>query len=121
MRKLNTAMRKLLCPVLTLTLVAGTGIAQDKAWRQWSRADAEKILNHSAWGQTQSETDTSEVVYSPTSAGTSSVGRSGASRGRTNDQQSINNNRADRGASNQPISVNYHVRLLSAKPVSLQT
>jgi len=29
----------------------------------------------------------------------------------------MNNNRVDQGATNQAISVNYHIRLLSAKPV----
>jgi hypothetical protein len=117
-RKLKlTQLKKWLFLILMPALLVSAGIAQDQSWLSWSKTDAEKILNHSAWGQTQTETDTSEMVYSPTNRGTSSVGRSDASRGRTGDQQSINNDRADRGATNQAISVNYHVRLLSAKPV----
>ncbi len=37
--------------------------------------------------------------------------------GSQTDRQSVNNNRVAQGANNQAISVNYHVRLLSAKPV----
>jgi len=109
-------MKTLLSLSLILAVVVVSAFGQDKNWLQWSKADAEKILNHSGWSQTQSETDTSEMVYSPTSRGTSSIGRFENGR-TTGDQQSINNNRADRGATNQPITVNYHVRLLSAKPV----
>lgn len=98
-------------------LIISAGLAQEKKWNEWTKEEAEKVLNNSPWGQTQTETDLSEMVYTPTSGGLGSVGRSDANRGRTGDQQSINNNRADRGATNQAVSVNYHVRLLSAKPV----
>jgi len=109
-------MKKSLFLTAILVVAATVVFPQDRAWLQWSKADAEKILNHSGWGQTQSETDTSEMTYSPTSPGRSSIGTTTTGR-RTSDQQSINNNRADRGATNQPISVNYRVRLLSARPV----
>ncbi|HEX7332864.1 MAG TPA: hypothetical protein VF290_15270, partial [Pyrinomonadaceae bacterium] len=79
----------------------------------------EKILNHSAWGQTQTETDTTEMVYTPTTAGGGTTGstRSENIRGGLTDRQTVNNSRVAQGATNQAISVNYHVRLLSAKPV----
>jgi hypothetical protein len=110
-------MKYLIFLVLATVLVMGTVWAQNKSWLEWTKADAEKILNQSPWGQTQTDTDTSEMVYTPTTGGTGSIARSDANRGRVGDQQSINNNRADRGATNQPVSVNYHIRLLSAKPV----
>jgi hypothetical protein len=37
--------------------------------------------------------------------------------GSQSDRTSVNNNRTAQGANNQAISVNYHVRLLSARPV----
>ena len=86
-------------------------------WPQMTRKNAEKILNDSAWAKTQTDTDTSEMFYSPTKPGTSSIGRSAASVASPSSQQSINNNRADQGATNEAISVNYHVKFLSAKPV----
>src|SRR5215211_3615544 len=64
------------------------------AQEKWTRVEAEKILNHSAWGQTQTETDTSEMVYTPTTAGGSTTGstRSENVRGLT-DRQAVNNSR----------------------------
>ena len=110
-------MKKLFLPLVTLLLVVSIAASQQKPWNEWTKAEADKILNHSAWGQTQTETDTTEMVYTPTTQGGNSTStRSEAIRG-TTDRQSINNNRASQGATNQPISVNYHVRLMSARPV----
>jgi hypothetical protein len=100
--------------VLFATTAASQGLAE---WTRLSKANAERILNFSAWGQTQIDTDISEMFYSPTRPGTPSIGLSPASRTTTSAQQQINNNRADQGATNQAISVNYHIRLLSAKPI----
>ena len=88
-----------------------------KPWTEMAKKEAEKLLNDSPWGQTQTDTDTTEMFYSPTKAGTSSIGRPEASKAPPTNQQSINNNRADQGATNQAVSINYRVRLLSAKPV----
>src|SRR5215211_3446622 len=104
--------------VVSSFLVFGSlAFAQEKPWSEWTRAEAEKILNHSAWGQTQTETDTTEMVYTPTTQGASTGStRSENVRGLT-DRKAINNSRVTQGATNQAISVNYHVRLLSATPV----
>ena len=102
-------MRKLVLPLLLVCIAA----SQEKPWTEWTKAEADKILNHSPWGQTQTETDTSEMVYTPTTQG----GGVASARVTTTDRQAVNNNRISQGATNQPISVNYHVRLLSAKPV----
>ena len=110
-------MKKLFFTALIITLLLSVSAAQNKPWTEWTKAEAEKILNNSAWGHTQTDTDTSEMMYSPTSqAGASSSTRSGA-LGTTTDRQSVNSNRVAQGANNQAISVNYHVRLLSSKPV----
>jgi hypothetical protein len=110
-------MKKTIFAVLLTALLLGAVGAQEKPSSQWTKAEAEKILNHSGWGQTQTDTDTSEMMYSPTSqSGMGSSTRS-ASLGTQTERQSINNNRASQGANNQAISINYHVRLLSAKPV----
>ena len=111
-------MKKSFLIIVMLLLVASICVSQEKAWAEWTRAEAEKILNHSAWGQTQTETDTSEMVYTPTTQGGAITGsnRSENVRGLT-DRQAVNNNRVTQGATNQPISINYHVRLLSARPV----
>ena len=110
-------MKKLFLPLVTLLLAASLVAQQQKPWSEWTKAEAEKVLNHSAWGQTQTETDTTEMVYTPTTQGGNSTStRSEVVRG-TTDRQSINNSRATQGATNQAISVNYHVRFLSARPV----
>jgi len=111
-------MKTRLLIVVALLLFASIGVSQEKPWAEWTRVEAEKILNNSAWGQTQTETDTSEMVYTPTTQGASATGstRSENVRGLT-DRQAVNNSRLSQGATNQAISVNYHVRLLSAKPV----
>src|ERR1043165_6551754 len=103
--------------LIVVLIVAGTGVSQEKPWSEWTRIEAEKILNNSAWGHVQTETDTSEMVYTPTTqGGNTSSTRSETVRGAT-DRQSVNNSRAAQGATNQAVSVNYYVRLLSARPV----
>src|SRR6266436_7316922 len=52
--------------IITVLLAAGIGAQQPTVWTGWSHKDAEKILNDSPWGQTQTDTNTSEMVYSPT-------------------------------------------------------
>src|SRR5262245_20403748 len=70
-----------------------------RSWMELPRKDAERMLANSPWSQTQVDTDASEMFYSPTRQGTASAGRPNVST--PTNQQSINNNRADRGAVNQ--------------------
>ena len=111
-------MKLLFLTILAVLLVVSIGVSQEKPWTEWTKPEAEKILNNSGWGHVQTETDTTEMVYTPTTQGGGSSGstRSETIRG-TTDRQSINNSRSTQGATNQAVSVNYHVRLLSARPV----
>lgn len=105
--------------VAFMLLIASASIiaqATHGPWTEMSKKDAEKLLNDSPWSQTQVDTDTSEMFFSPTRAGAASPGRSTASSSATG-QASINNNRADRGAVNQAIEVKYRICFLSAKPI----
>jgi hypothetical protein len=106
-------MRKLVVTLIAMVFMATIAASQEKPWTEWTKPEADKILNHSPWGQTQTETDTSEMVYTPTTQGGGLPG----TRVTTTDRQSVSNSRISQGATNQPISVNYHVRMLSAKPV----
>lgn len=88
---------KALLVLLGLALAVGVAVAQkNKPWTEWTVKDAQKILDDSAWGQTQTDTDTTEMTFSPASRDISSM-----------------------GAVNQATSVNVRVRLLSAKPIRL--
>ena len=83
-------------------------------WMEMPQKEAQRLLANSPWSQTQVDTDVSEMFYSPTRQGSPSAGRSSTT---TTDQQSVNNNRADRGALNQATSVSYRISFLSARPV----
>ena len=111
---------KILFAVASAFLIAAasaiTGQATHGPWMEMSKKDAEKLLTDSPWSQTQVDTDTSEMFFSPTRAGAASTGRSTAASSATG-QASINNNRADRGAVNQPIEVKYRICFLSARPI----
>jgi hypothetical protein len=81
---------------LTTALVAQNEM---KPWTDWSKKDAEKILNDSPWGQTQTQTDTSEMFYTPTEPG------------------ARNARRDAEGNTNQAINIKYRIRFLSARPI----
>lgn len=93
-----------------LTLLAGlvtvTGQEKTKAWGEWSKKDAEKMLNDSPWGQTQTDTNTDQMFYSPTNDP-----RLG---GRTT---STTDSRIAEGATNQAVNLKFHVRFYSARPI----
>ena len=102
--------------LLIATSSATIGQSTHGPWMEMSKKDAEKLLADSPWSQTQVDTDTSEMFFSPTRQGSASPGRSSAASGVTG-QASINNNRADRGAVNQAIEVKYRICFLSARPI----
>jgi hypothetical protein len=100
----------LFCTALIVSALAvparqGLQKEDDKAWLKWTKKDAEKILNDSSWSQVQTETDTSEMFFSPTS----DPNRMGSS---ANDAS-----RTVQGATNQSVNVKYIVRFFSARPV----
>ena len=63
------------------------------------------MLEDSPWAQTQTETDTSQQFYSPTSDP------------RTMGGSSNDSSRLGQGATNQAVNVKYFVRLFSARPI----
>lgn len=95
--------------VLLVTVLILTSNAQKKLkpWQEWSRKEAETILNESSWGKTQVETDLSEMMWRPQGAPDP---RSGASNA-----DPLRDERG--GATNQATTVRYRIRFLSAKPV----
>ena len=101
-------MKKLSVSILLLALVViHTSNAQKKSWQEWSRKEAETILNDSSWGKTQTETDISEMMFRPQAAPDARSGRSNA--------DPLRDERG--GATNQATDIKYRIRFLSARPI----
>jgi hypothetical protein len=89
--------------VLLLTLLPGIvafAQKQTKPWTDWNQKEAQKMLDDSPWGRTQIDTDTSEMVYTPTAAG-----------------NAANSDRAAQGATNQATSIKFRIRFFTARPI----
>lgn len=101
-------MKKLSLSILLLaTFLTSTTNSQKKSWQEWSRKDAETILNDSSWGKTQTETDISEMMFRPQAAPDPRTGATNADPRR--DERG--------GATNQATEVRYRIRFLSARPI----
>ncbi len=90
-----------------LALITATAQEKGKAWSEWSKKDAEKMLESSPWAQVQTDTDTSQMMYSPTADS-----RMTGVRTTSNDDS-----RTKEGAVNQAVSTKFHVRFYSARPI----
>ena len=101
----RTVINLVAASALLFALTTATAQKKDKPWPEWSKKEAEKMLADSPWAQTQTDTDTSEMFYSPTS----DPRRMGTS---AND-----GSRLEQGATNQSVNVSFHVRFFSARPV----
>jgi hypothetical protein len=100
--------RRILFTCSLLVLLAASAAAQKtKPWTEWSAKDAEKVMNDSAWGQTQTESDTKQ---SEDASAITQVSSSGAAKGNLN-------RTGESGEGKAAMSVKYRVRFLSAKPI----
>src|SRR5215216_5347873 len=81
-----------------------------KPWTEWTEKEAAKILNDSAWGQTQTE-GAGEAEPASVSAVTPTTAA------RREDQRISSAINVQSGESKTRVSINYRVRFLSAKPV----
>lgn len=104
-------MKKVSVPVVSMFLLLAViaaetvfGQKQQKPWKEWSKDDAQKVLNDSPWGRLQVDTDLSEMFFQPTTDG-----RSGRAPNA--------NSRLEQGATNQATSLTYGIRFFSARPV----
>jgi hypothetical protein len=103
-------MRKYSIAAIAIVLfMAGAASAQkpQKPWGEWTQKEAQKILDDSAWGHTQTETDTSQMFFSPTS----DPNRTGT-RSTSNDSS-----RLSQGATNQAVPLNFRIRFFTARPI----
>jgi hypothetical protein len=92
--------RFLLCLVTLVCCLVAFAQHPSKPFVEWSSQEVKKMLDDSPWSHSQVETDTSEMFFRPDGA-----------NGRTSSQ------RTAMGQTNQATSVNYRVRLLSARPI----
>src|SRR5687767_3576379 len=101
----NTIVAVIACAIL---LSSSLVLAQknEKPWTEWTQKEAEKVLSSSPWAQTQNDTDTREMFFSPTN--------DPRARGRTTENDS---SRLANGATNQSVNVKFIVRFFSARPV----
>ena len=104
-------MKRALLLYSAILLIAGSATAQNaKPWTEWTEKEAVKILNDSAWGQTQTEVGTADE-----SAPTSAITQTTAAR--REDQRISAASTVESGESKPRPTLNYRVRFLSAKPV----
>ena len=104
--------------IVTLAILSSTCFGQvQQVSSKPQAAQLLSFLNDSPWGKTQTETDTSEMFFSPTRPGSGMPGGAQADPRAVREQQARNNERTGRGALNQAISVNYRVRFFSARPI----
>ncbi len=96
------------CSLLMLLAVSATA-QKSKPWTEWSAKDADKILNDSAWGQTQ--TEGGESTPSSTSAITPTT------QGQSRSQNVSAAATVESGEKKDATAVHYRVRFLSAKPI----
>src|SRR5436190_18482669 len=112
-------MRASACLVFTIALIfTSFGVSavvssqsiqkDDETWTKWTRKEAEKILSESPWSGNQTETDTSEMFFSPTA----DPNKPGA-RPQPNDKT-----RLEQGATNQSVNVKYVLRFFLPRRLS---
>jgi hypothetical protein len=105
-------MRRLLFICSAVILCTTSAYAQKtKPWTEWSEKDAEKILNDSAWGQTQTEGGGTQTGDSSTSAFTATT------LARREDSSTSAAAKVESGEKRESPSVHFRVRLMSAKPI----
>jgi len=96
--------------VLALTLTIAPSLAAQKKplpWTEWSKKDVEKILNNSAWAQTQTEGESQDSGSTSAITAVAAPRSSGSDLSRTGES----------GESKPSQIVKYRIRFLTAKPV----
>jgi hypothetical protein len=102
-------MRRGVVLVLVIVFLTVSVTAQKiKPWTEWSKKDAEKTLNDSAWAQTQSEGEGSSE-----SPGSGAITQVAAPRAADREIS-----RSGESGQSKPVTmVKYRIRLLTAKPI----
>lgn len=94
-------MKRNLYVVLICFLLVGSGFAQKtKPWTEWSKKDADKMLNDSAWAESQTRGEGAAGLPQGANAGNANT-----NRGTGTTQETI------------PTDYRIRIRLISAKPI----
>lgn len=101
-----------ICSILILLTVPAYA-QKDKAWTEWTQKEAEKVLNDSGWGQTQTEGGGSSDQPNQTNAITTTT------RDRERNATSVTAaaNSAESGEKKAIPALHLRVRFMSAKPI----
>lgn len=91
-------MKSFVLAALFCLVLGCSAFGQGKPWNEWSKKDAEKVLNDSAWGQSYKKGEAPPDMSS----------RSGSS---------ANQRMGTAGPAALPTEVNMRIRLITAKPV----
>ncbi len=105
-------MRILLTCAILILLAVSAAAQKAKPWTEWSAKDAEKVLNDSAWGQTQTEGQTSSQPSQ-----TSAITQTTAARENTVKNASAAARSESGETKDTAMALHYRVRLLTAKPI----
>lgn len=94
-------MKRLIVGCITIVMISAAVFSQKaiKPWSEWNRKEAEKILNDSAWSQSQTESQSQQASDVPTNMGDT--------RGREEAVRNVATN----------ASISFHVRLFTARPI----
>jgi hypothetical protein len=95
---------------ILLVFASSTVAQKNKPWTEWSQKEVEKTLSDSAWSQTQTEGGQSRPPES-----TSAITATTAAR--REDSNMTAATKVESGEVKAALTVKYHVRFLSAKPV----
>ena len=107
MHNQNLNMKRLIVGCMTIVVASAAVFSQKtiKPWSEWNRKDAEKILNDSAWSQSQTESQSQSQSQSQQASDTPT--NMGDTRGREEAVRNVTTN----------ASISFHVRFFSARPI----
>jgi len=100
------------CSILVLLAIPAYA-QKGKAWTEWNQKEAEKVLNDSAWGQTQ--TESGGAAEQPGQTAAISTTTAGRERNATNVKSAATS--AESGETKDAPSLHLRVRFMSAKPI----
>jgi hypothetical protein len=101
------------CSLLILIALPAYG-QKGKAWTEWNEKEAEKVLNDSAWGQTQTESGGGGAEQPGQTAAISTT-TAGRERNATNVRSAATS--AESGETKDAPALHFRVRFMSAKPI----